>query len=121
MRMRIIIVILEFGFTRLWGQGPWGGFHSIKHRVPGGLAGLGPSGRSQNIVFYGMDCKVGQFHSIKHRVPGALDSQMYANPGFYRSGWRTSPEYDHKASVFVEVAGTLDAQMAVRWLCVWLR
>ena len=25
MRMRIIIVILEFGFTRPWGQGPWGG------------------------------------------------------------------------------------------------
>ena len=24
--MRIIIVILEFGFTRPWGQGPWGGF-----------------------------------------------------------------------------------------------
>ena len=26
MRMKIIIVILEFGFTRPWGQGPWGGF-----------------------------------------------------------------------------------------------
>ena len=26
MRMIIIFVILEFGFTRPWGQGPWGGF-----------------------------------------------------------------------------------------------
>ena len=58
------------------GADPWGGFHSIKHKVPGGLAELGPSGRSQNIVFYGMDCKVGQFHSIKHKVAGAFGSQM---------------------------------------------
>ena len=55
-----------------------------------------------------------QGHSIKHKVPEALDSQMCANPDFYRSGWRRSPEYYHKALVFVEVAGTLGAQMAVR-------
>ena len=35
MRMRIIIVILEFGFTRPWGQGPWGGFEqTLKNMAP---------------------------------------------------------------------------------------